>query len=297
MVIVVVSTPSSALKPPAFASPRGPHAAARASQGRRARRCMRAPRVEEERAINDKADPKVGLAGIGTAGFEPATPATPLQCATGLRYVPFVRGGSLAVGLRRRKGRGDRFSAKAFHEPAPRLGDRPRPALWAARPPGDRPHLVSPRLLRYLGGPRTVDLQVGPGICAVGVRSQATHAGTKETEMSLDDGRPWEGSSGDLPWDTPDEAWEPADTEAWRGRSPPGRMAGEPRRPGILALQEDSRAMSNPRPLPSVVSGAGSPPAPLSFPTPERIPKPIRRNPLPGGEHTPLLTQCKLLLY
>ena len=25
---------------------------------------------------------------IGTAGFEPATPATPLQCATGLRYVP-----------------------------------------------------------------------------------------------------------------------------------------------------------------------------------------------------------------
>ena len=25
---------------------------------------------------------------IGTAGFEPATPATPLQCATGLRHVP-----------------------------------------------------------------------------------------------------------------------------------------------------------------------------------------------------------------
>ena len=39
-------------------------------------------------AINEKADPKVGPAGIGTAGFEPATPATPLQCATGLRYVP-----------------------------------------------------------------------------------------------------------------------------------------------------------------------------------------------------------------
>jgi hypothetical protein len=39
--------------------------------------------------INDKADPEGRpLAGIGTAGFEPATPATPLQCATGLRYVP-----------------------------------------------------------------------------------------------------------------------------------------------------------------------------------------------------------------
>jgi hypothetical protein len=42
------------------------------------------------RAINDKADPKVGPSGIGTAGFEPATPATPLQCATGLRYVPSI---------------------------------------------------------------------------------------------------------------------------------------------------------------------------------------------------------------
>ena len=30
---------------------------------------------------------------IGTAGFEPATPATPLQCATGLRHVPFRRRG------------------------------------------------------------------------------------------------------------------------------------------------------------------------------------------------------------
>ena len=50
---------------------------------------MRAPREKWKGwAINDKADPKVGLAGIGTAGFEPATPATPLQCATGLRYVP-----------------------------------------------------------------------------------------------------------------------------------------------------------------------------------------------------------------
>src|SRR5205823_11742737 len=28
-------------------------------------------------------------ARVGTAGFEPATPATPLQCATGLRHVPY----------------------------------------------------------------------------------------------------------------------------------------------------------------------------------------------------------------
>src|SRR3954454_465196 len=34
---------------------------------------------------------EVGLWFIGTAGFEPATPATPLQCATGLRHVPFSR--------------------------------------------------------------------------------------------------------------------------------------------------------------------------------------------------------------
>jgi hypothetical protein len=34
--------------------------------------------------------------------------------------------------------------------------------------------------------------------------------------MSLHDGRPWEGE-GDLPWDTPDEEWEPAEREAWRG--------------------------------------------------------------------------------
>ena len=34
--------------------------------------------------------------------------------------------------------------------------------------------------------------------------------------MSLSDGRPWEGE-GDLPWDTPDAEWEPADGEAWRG--------------------------------------------------------------------------------
>ncbi|HEU4474570.1 MAG TPA: hypothetical protein VFR72_07010 [Gemmatimonadales bacterium] len=34
--------------------------------------------------------------------------------------------------------------------------------------------------------------------------------------MSLDDGLPWDGE-GDLPWETPDAEWEPADTEAWRG--------------------------------------------------------------------------------
>jgi hypothetical protein len=34
--------------------------------------------------------------------------------------------------------------------------------------------------------------------------------------MSLDDGRAWE-DDGDLPWDTPDEGWETADPEAWRG--------------------------------------------------------------------------------
>jgi hypothetical protein len=45
--------------------------------------------MDEETVTNDKADPEGRpLAGIGTAGFEPATPATPLQCATGLRYVP-----------------------------------------------------------------------------------------------------------------------------------------------------------------------------------------------------------------
>ncbi|HEX6668687.1 MAG TPA: hypothetical protein VF061_03965 [Gemmatimonadales bacterium] len=34
--------------------------------------------------------------------------------------------------------------------------------------------------------------------------------------MSQHDGRPWEGE-GDLPWDTPDAEWEPAEAEAWRG--------------------------------------------------------------------------------
>ncbi len=35
--------------------------------------------------------------------------------------------------------------------------------------------------------------------------------------MSLSDGRPWE-DDGDLPWDTPDVAWEADDSEAWRGK-------------------------------------------------------------------------------
>tara|TARA_B100000073_G_scaffold346502_1_gene358060 strand:- start:777 stop:917 length:141 start_codon:yes stop_codon:yes gene_type:complete len=26
---------------------------------------------------------------VGATGFEPATPATPLQCATGLRHAPY----------------------------------------------------------------------------------------------------------------------------------------------------------------------------------------------------------------
>ena len=31
---------------------------------------------------------KVILSSVGATGFEPATPATPLQCATGLRHAP-----------------------------------------------------------------------------------------------------------------------------------------------------------------------------------------------------------------
>jgi hypothetical protein len=49
----------------------------------------------------DKTEP------IGTAGFEPATPATPLQCATGLRYVPDIsRSVIVSLPLRRRNPRG-----------------------------------------------------------------------------------------------------------------------------------------------------------------------------------------------
>jgi hypothetical protein len=47
--------------------------------------------------------------------------------------------------------------------------------------------------------------------------------------MSLSDGRPWEGD-GDLPWDTPDGDWGPAEHEAWRGelhlREWPENLAG-----------------------------------------------------------------------
>jgi len=54
-----------------------------------------------------------------------------------------------------------------------------------------------------------------PGICSVVHRPSGpeTNGGAG---MSLSDGRPWEGE-GDLPWDTPDAEWEPADGEAWRG--------------------------------------------------------------------------------
>ena len=31
---------------------------------------------------------KQGTYSVGATGFEPATPATPLQCATGLRHAP-----------------------------------------------------------------------------------------------------------------------------------------------------------------------------------------------------------------
>jgi hypothetical protein len=42
-----------------------------------------------EDGLTNEADQQAGRPHrVGTAGFEPATPATPLQCATGLRYVP-----------------------------------------------------------------------------------------------------------------------------------------------------------------------------------------------------------------
>ena len=52
---------------------------------------------------------------IGTAGFEPATPATPLQCATGLRHVPNDEGGILARG--RDGGKGDGESPAGVTKP------------------------------------------------------------------------------------------------------------------------------------------------------------------------------------
>ena len=117
-------------------------------------------------AINEKADPKVGPAGIGTAGFEPATPATPLQCATGLRYVPLMRGGSLAVDLRRGKGRGRPVSANAFHDRPMRLSSSAGVPGPPGRRPVTRPTSALPASFRYLGGHGPGGREVGPGICA-----------------------------------------------------------------------------------------------------------------------------------
>ena len=44
--------------------------------------------VHQRKGDNRMAGHLAGHRTIGTAGFEPATPATPLQCATRLRYVP-----------------------------------------------------------------------------------------------------------------------------------------------------------------------------------------------------------------
>jgi hypothetical protein len=46
------------------------------------------PRLKRKTPTKQKALWELILLNIGTAGFEPATPATPLQCATGLRHVP-----------------------------------------------------------------------------------------------------------------------------------------------------------------------------------------------------------------
>jgi hypothetical protein len=40
--------------------------------------------------------------------------------------------------------------------------------------------------------------------------------GSKESDMSTNEGLPWE-SGGDLPWDTSEGEWEGAGNEAWRG--------------------------------------------------------------------------------
>jgi hypothetical protein len=71
---------------------------------------------------------------IGTAGFEPATPATPLQCATGLRYVPEL--------LRRRN-----CSRRADVTPPPTLSQRPwtSPSRFKRRLPLTTPLALSLR--------------------------------------------------------------------------------------------------------------------------------------------------------
>src|SRR5256885_11863278 len=74
---------------------------------------------------------------VGTAGFEPATPATPLQCATGLRYVPEL--------LRRRN-----CSHRADAAPPPLLPDRGwwLPSIANETPRLPRPHSPERRCVR-----------------------------------------------------------------------------------------------------------------------------------------------------
>ena len=73
--------------------------------------------------------------------------------------------------------------------------------------------------------------------------------------MSMDDGRPWEGG-GDLPWDTPDGEWEPADSEAWRGDLHLGEWPENLAGPSTGSTRS-SRAMSS-RPPSGFVRGAGN---------------------------------------
>ena len=40
---------------------------------------------------------------VGAAGFEPTTPSPPVKCATGLRYAPTCRNGSISLDLRTRQ--------------------------------------------------------------------------------------------------------------------------------------------------------------------------------------------------
>ena len=94
LVMAAVSTSSSALKPPpggvAVEPPQAESTSAkRATVERRMENLDEM--VESARDVADQRQSRPGEVGsvpIGTAGFEPATPATPLQCATGLRYVP-----------------------------------------------------------------------------------------------------------------------------------------------------------------------------------------------------------------
>ena len=90
---------------------------------------------------NDKADPERS-ARVGTAGFEPATPATPLQCATGLRHVPYYEERNCIPEVFRREGlllrctrsRGPRSCNLRVDVAA--SGGRPRRRLGAGDPFG-----------------------------------------------------------------------------------------------------------------------------------------------------------------